>query len=60
MLTLGKGCFWELFSPEWTRFMKDGDKAPTRPSYCHPWSDGTEADCFLLLLLLHFDNTKMD
>jgi hypothetical protein len=26
MLTLGKGCFWELFSPEWTRFMEDGDK----------------------------------
>lgn len=22
------------------RFMKDGDKAPTRPSYCHPWADG--------------------
>ena len=20
--------------------MGDGDKAPTRPSYCHPWSDG--------------------
>lgn len=40
MLTLGKGCFWELFSPEWTRFMKPGDKAPTRPSYCHPWADG--------------------
>ena len=40
MLTLGKGCFWELFSPEWTRFMEDGDKAPTRPSYCHPWADG--------------------
>jgi hypothetical protein len=40
MLTLGKGCFWELFSPEWTRFMQDGDKAPTRPSYCHPWANG--------------------
>jgi hypothetical protein len=40
MLSLGKGCFWELFSPEWTRWMKDGDKAPTRPSYCHPWSSG--------------------
>ena len=40
MLTLGKGCFWELFSPEWTRFIEDGDKAPTRPSYCPPWSDG--------------------
>ncbi len=40
MLTLGKGCFWELFSPEWTRFLAPGDKAPTRPSYCHPWADG--------------------
>jgi hypothetical protein len=40
MLKLGKGCFWELFSPEWLRFMEDGDKAPTRPSYCHPWADG--------------------
>jgi hypothetical protein len=43
MTTLGKGCFWELFSPEWTRFMEPGDKAPTRPSYCHPWSDGVTA-----------------
>ena len=40
MLELGKGCFWELHSPEWSRFMVNGDKAPTRPSYCHPWSDG--------------------
>jgi hypothetical protein len=40
MLELGKGCFWELFSPEWARFMSKGDKAPTRPSYCHPWADG--------------------
>lgn len=40
MLTLGNGCFWELFSPEWTRFMAEGDKAPTRPSYCHPWASG--------------------
>jgi hypothetical protein len=40
MLELGKGCFWELHSPEWSRFMSNGDKAPTRPSYCHPWSDG--------------------
>merc|ERR1739848_53771 len=21
MLTLGKGCFWELYSPEWSTFM---------------------------------------
>eukprot|EP01043_Picozoa_sp_COSAG02_P057539 COSAG02_NODE_7002_length_3233_cov_3.705807_2_plen_663_part_01 len=40
MLELGRGCFWELHSPEWSRFMVNGDKAPTRPSYCHPWSDG--------------------
>jgi len=40
MLTLGKGCFWELFSPEWNKFMSPGDKAPTRPSYCHPWASG--------------------
>ena len=36
MLELGRGCFWELFSPEWVRSMRDGCKAPTRPSYCHP------------------------
>lgn len=35
----GKGCFWELSSPEWT-YLTEGDKAPTRPSYCHPWSNG--------------------
>eukprot|EP01062_Namystynia_karyoxenos_P083698 TRINITY_DN9679_c0_g1_i1.p1 TRINITY_DN9679_c0_g1~~TRINITY_DN9679_c0_g1_i1.p1 ORF type:complete len:895 (+),score=198.83 TRINITY_DN9679_c0_g1_i1:67-2685(+) len=40
MLTLAKGCFWELYSPEWTRWMTEGDKAPTRPSYCHPWGSG--------------------
>ena len=40
MLSLGRGCFWELFSPEWARFMQPGDKAPTRPSMCHPWSSG--------------------
>ena len=40
MLKLGKGCFWELFSPEWGAWMEDGDKAPTSPSYCHPWADG--------------------
>lgn len=43
MTTLGKGCFWELFSPEWAEFMSDGDKAPTMPSYCHPWSSGVTA-----------------
>ena len=40
MLKLGKGCFWELFSPEWAAWMEDGDKAPTSPSYCHPWASG--------------------
>ena len=40
ILKLGKGCFWELFSPEWSSFMTYGGKAPTRPSYCHPWSNG--------------------
>ncbi|KAL3920723.1 MAG: hypothetical protein SGILL_003117, partial [Bacillariaceae sp.] len=40
MLTLGKGCFWEMSSPEWLRFMKDGDQAPHLPSYCHPWASG--------------------
>ena len=35
MLKLGKGCFWELFSPEWTRFMcvyldlRPGNRNPT-------------------------------
>lgn len=32
MLTLGKGCFWEVFSPEWAAFLEDGNKAPTMPS----------------------------
>lgn len=40
MLELGKGCFWEVSSPEWLRFMKDGDQAPHLPSYCHPWASG--------------------
>ena len=40
LFELNEGCFWELYSPEWNSFMKFGDKAPTRPSYCHPWSDG--------------------
>lgn len=42
-LRLGAGCFWELFSPEWNSIMKPTDKAPTRPSYCHPWSSGVTA-----------------
>jgi hypothetical protein len=36
----GRGCFWEVSSPEWTRFLHEGDLAPGRPSYCHPWSSG--------------------
>jgi hypothetical protein len=40
MTTLGKGCFWELFDPEWAPLMHEGQKAPTRPSFCHPWSAG--------------------
>jgi len=42
-LKLGKGCFWELYSPEWSTFMQPGGKAPTRPSYCHPWASGVTA-----------------
>ena len=34
------GCFWEMSSPEWLRFMKEGDQAPHLPSYCHPWASG--------------------
>jgi hypothetical protein len=40
MLKLGKGCFWEISSPEWLAFMKEGDQAPHLPSYCHPWASG--------------------
>jgi alpha-L-rhamnosidase len=40
MVKLGKGCFWEMSSPEWVRFLKDGDQAPHLPSYCHPWASG--------------------
>lgn len=40
ILKLGTGCFWEISSPEWAQWMVDGDKAPTSPSYCHPWADG--------------------
>ena len=40
MTRLGKGCMWELFDPDWEQIMTPGSKAPTRPSYCHPWSSG--------------------
>ena len=40
MTKLSKGCFWELFDPEWAAIMAPGGKAPTRPSLCHPWSAG--------------------
>lgn len=40
MMKLGKGCFWEISSPEWLSFIKDGDQAPHLPSYCHPWASG--------------------
>ena len=40
MTRLGRGCFWELFDPDWGDLMHVGQKAPTRPSYCHPWSAG--------------------
>ena len=40
---LGRGCMWELFDPEWERFMQPGEKAPSRPSFCHPWSSGATA-----------------
>jgi hypothetical protein len=40
MMKLGKGCFWELSSPEWLQFLKEGDPAPHLPSYCHPWASG--------------------
>ena len=42
-LALGKGCFWEMYSPEWASFMKDGDQAPIGVSYCHPWAAGVSA-----------------
>jgi hypothetical protein len=28
MMKLGKGCFWEISSPEWLSFMKDGEQTP--------------------------------
>jgi hypothetical protein len=42
-LKIGRGCFWELYSPQWSSFMQPGDKAPTMPSYCHPWASGVTA-----------------
>ena len=39
-LAKGHGCFWELFDPDWGDLMHIGQKAPTRPSFCHPWSAG--------------------
>ena len=55
MTRLGRGCFWELASPMWEAadasavaaaaapVAGPGGKAPTRPSLCHPWSDGVTA-----------------
>ena len=43
-LGAAKGCFWELYSPEWAAFLAPGPgKPPTRPSLCHPWSSGVTA-----------------
>jgi hypothetical protein len=42
-MKLGNGCFWENSSPEWLRFMKDGDISPGMQSYCHPWASGVTA-----------------
>lgn len=63
MLKNGHGCFWEISSPEWTRFMNPGDQAPDLPSYCHPWASGVTGTerkrhwlmtCFFSLFALHF------
>ena len=43
MTRLAPGCFWELFEPAWEDLLAAGAKAPTRPSYCHPWSNGVTA-----------------
>jgi len=43
MTRLAPGCFWELFEPSWEPLLARGGKAPTRPSYCHPWSSGVTA-----------------
>ena len=39
-LNMTRGCFPELFSPEWATFLPTGAKLPTKPSLCHPWSSG--------------------
>lgn len=43
MTRMAPGCFWELFEPAWEGLVEVGGKAPTRPSYCHPWSNGVTA-----------------
>lgn len=43
MLDTGRGCFFELSSPDWPLFRKDGDRLPTMPSLCHPWASGVTA-----------------
>ena len=43
MLKINKGCFWELSSPDWPTFLKEGDMPPTMPSLCHPWASGVTA-----------------
>ena len=50
MTRLGRGCFWELFDPDWGDLLHAGQKAPTRPSFSHPWSAG--ATPFLSKFLL--------
>ena len=40
---LGKGCFWEMYSPFWASLMEDGDQAPIGISFCHPWAAGVSA-----------------
>jgi len=43
MTRMAPGCFWELFEPGWESLVEPGGKAPTRPSYCHPWANGVTA-----------------
>lgn len=50
MTRIAHGCFLELFDPDWAQSMHVGQKAPSRPSYCHPWSSG--ATPFLSKFLL--------
>ena len=46
MIELGGTTYWEIYSPEWTRFMRPGmvDPPPNGEngftSMCHPWSSG--------------------